>query len=104
MPQKVLFEKLTGKWEGTCRTWFEPGTLADESNVTGEITQVVDGRFLRHTYEGTIQGKPRHGEELIAFNSVANAFQTSLGGRLSHELRHYVLSRRSFGARLRRTW
>jgi hypothetical protein len=77
MSQKELFEKMIGKWEGTCRTWFEPGKLADESKVAGEIAGVLDGRFLRHTYEGTIRGKPRHGEELIAFNSVAKTFQTS---------------------------
>ena len=58
MSPKVLFQKMAGKWEGNCRTWFEPGKLADESMVTGEITEVFDGRFLRHTYKGTIQGKP----------------------------------------------
>lgn len=41
MQQKVLFEKMTGKWEGSCRTWFEPGKLADESKVTGEITTIT---------------------------------------------------------------
>ena len=77
MSQKVLFEKMIGRWEGNCRTWFEPGKLADESKVTGEITGVLDSRFLRHTYEGTIQGKRRRGEDLIAFNSVAKTFQSS---------------------------
>jgi hypothetical protein len=77
MSQKELWEKMMGRWEGTCRTWFEPGKLADESRVTGEITGVLGGRFLRHTYEGTIQGKPRRGEELIAFNSITKEFQTS---------------------------
>ena len=77
MPQQVLFEKMMGSWEGTCRTWFEPGKLADESKVTGEITGVLDGLFLRHTYEGTIQGKRRRGEEMIAFNSMTKTFQTS---------------------------
>jgi len=77
MTQKELFKKLIGKWEGNCRTWFEPGKLADESKVTGEFVDVLDGRFIRHTYEGTIQEKPRHGEELIAFNSITKKFQSS---------------------------
>lgn len=77
MSQKELFEKMIGKWEGNCRTWFEPGKLADESKVSGAITKVLDGRFLRHTYEGMIQGKPRRGEELIAFNSITKRFQTA---------------------------
>lgn len=74
---KALFEKLQGKWEGPCRTWFETEKLADESQVRGEITPVLDGRFLRHTYKGTIQRKPRHGEELIGFNSVTKEYQIS---------------------------
>lgn len=77
MPQKEFLKMLIGKWEGTCRTWFEPGKLADESEVAGEFVEVLDGRFVRHTYEGTIQGKPRHGEELIAINSLTQSFQTS---------------------------
>lgn len=77
MPVIVLFEKLIVKWEGDCRTWFEPGKLADESTVSGEIIKVFDGRFLRHNYQSMIQGKPRHGEEMIAFNSVTKTFQSS---------------------------
>jgi hypothetical protein len=77
MPQKELFKTLIGKWEGTSRTWFEPGKLADESKVTGEFVDVLDGRFVRHTYEGTIRGKLRRGEELIAFNSMTKSFQLS---------------------------
>jgi hypothetical protein len=77
MSHKALFEELLGKWVGTCRTWFEPGKLADESPVTGEFTQVLDGRFVRHVYEGSMKGKPRHGEELIAFNSITKMYQTS---------------------------
>jgi hypothetical protein len=38
---------------------------------------LLDGRFLRHEYEGTMQGKPRRGEETIAFNSVTKRFQVS---------------------------
>lgn len=77
MPAKQLFEKMIGKWRGDCRTWFEPGKLADEANVTGEIRGVFEGRFLRHTYESTIQGQMRRGEELIAFNSVTKTYQSS---------------------------
>jgi hypothetical protein len=77
MAPNVLFEKMVGKWEGSCRTWFEPGKLADESAITGEFTEVLEGRFLRHTYRGTIEGRPRHGEELVAFNSITKLFESS---------------------------
>ncbi len=75
-PQAFL-KSLVGTWEGMCRTWFQPGKLADESRVNGEFKLILGGRFLRHTYEGTLQGKPRAGEETIAFNPVKKKFQTS---------------------------
>jgi len=74
MSQELL-ESLVGSWEGTCRTWFEPGKLADESKVKGTIRPILDGRFFRHEYESMIQGQPRHGDETIAFNSVTKRFQ-----------------------------
>ena len=75
-PKDVL-KSLVGSWEGACRTWFKPGELADESKVKGEIRPVLDGRLVRHTYEGTMLGKPRHGEETIVFSSMAKRFQVS---------------------------
>jgi hypothetical protein len=77
MQPNELFQKLLGKWEGMCKTWFEPGKLADESPVVGEFVHVFDGRFVRHSYEGNIQGQPRAGEELIAFNKMVNSFEIS---------------------------
>jgi hypothetical protein len=74
---KDFLKTLVGSWQGPCQTWFEPGKLADESSVKGEIRPILDGRFFRHDYEGTIEGKPRHGEETIAFNSIAKRFQIS---------------------------
>ena len=74
---KDLLLQLVGSWEGTCQTWFEPGKLADDSTVKGEITPFLDGRFIRHTYEGEMQGKPRHGEETIAWNHVDQRFEVA---------------------------
>jgi hypothetical protein len=75
MGQRILFGQMVGEWEGVCRTWFEPGKLADESAVSGEIMEVLDGRFLRHQYRSMIEGTAREGEELIAFNSTTKQFQ-----------------------------
>jgi hypothetical protein len=75
--QKEMVDSLVGSWEGDCRTWFTAGKLADESKVKGEIRPVLDGRLVRHTYEGTMQGKARHGEETIVYSSWAKRFQVS---------------------------
>lgn len=68
---------LLGKWQGNCKTWFEPEKLADESMVEGEFHEVFGGRFVRHVYQAEIQGKPRCGEDLLTFNRVAKRFESS---------------------------
>lgn len=77
MSHQALFNQLCGTWEGTCRTWFEPDKLADESQVTGTIVPLLSGRFLRHTYHGSMQGKDRSGDETIGFNQVTKRFQST---------------------------
>lgn len=76
MPAEFL-KSLVGSWEGNCKTWLRPGELADESEVTGEFKQVLGGRFVRHSYKSEFQGKPRTGEETIAFDTVQKKFQIS---------------------------
>lgn len=73
--QKIFLAALLGRWKGTVKTWFKPDELADESAIEGQFQQVLDGRFIRHSYQGSIRGKPRSGEESIAYNSVAHLFQ-----------------------------
>lgn len=77
MSKDHLFEKLIGKWEGISRTWFDPDKLADESAVSGEFSPILDGRFLRHVYQGKIQGKDRRGEEMIAYNSISHEYEVT---------------------------
>ncbi len=72
-----ILKAMVGKWDGTCRTWFEPGKLADESKISGEFKSMLGGKFVRHSYEGMMKGKPRTGEETIVFNTVDNKFQVS---------------------------
>src|SRR4051812_11309388 len=74
---KDLLKALVGSWEGTCTTWLQSDKPADESKIQGEIRPILDGRLVRHTYEGTMLGKPRHGEETVAWNSIKKRFQVS---------------------------
>lgn len=75
MAHEEIFTKLIGNWQGTVKTWFEPDKLADESSINGEFSKVLNGAFVRHTYDGSIKGKPRNGEELIAFNGVTKLYE-----------------------------
>src|SRR5687767_5975463 len=63
-----LLASLVGKWDGTSRVWFEPDKLADESSVRGRIRRIGDSPFLLHEYEGTFDGEPREGVEIIGLD------------------------------------
>ncbi|MEZ5598615.1 MAG: DUF1579 family protein [Pseudomonadales bacterium] len=76
-PTPELLQRLTGQWSGNTRTWFQPGVLADESPARGSIVAVPGGPFIRHTQEGSIEGKPRRGEELIARNGVTGQYEVA---------------------------
>lgn len=69
------FSSMLGDWTGICRTWFQPGVLADESPVEGHFFRNLPGGFLRHQYTSTLQGKPRLGEETLMFNPVKKRFE-----------------------------
>ena len=45
-PPKDVVKSLVGSWEGTCRTWFTPDKIADESKVKGEIRPILNGRLV----------------------------------------------------------
>lgn len=75
-PEEFL-QRLVGAWTGICRTWFEADKLSDESAISGEIRPLLGGGFVRHTYASTIQGKPRRGEETIAFNTAKRQYQSA---------------------------
>ena len=75
--EKRFLKGLIGSWEGSCRTWFQPGKLADESSITGEIRPLLGGHFIRHSWKGTIKTRARTGEETIAFNPAKQKFETA---------------------------
>lgn len=73
--QKLL--ELAGEWEGTTRTWFQPGVLADESPTRGTIRPILDGRFVMYEYEGAVGGSPMVGIMIIGYDVTSQRFQSA---------------------------
>ena len=69
-----LLARLAGGWSGTTRTWFEPDQLADQSPTRGRMRTVLDGRFVVHEYEGSLQAKPLFGMAVIGYHIDAGVF------------------------------
>jgi hypothetical protein len=75
-PHSVL-ARMTGKWRGTAATWFEPGKLADESEIVGETRLILNGMFLLHEYAGGLQGKPLKGVAIHGYDLAARRWTTA---------------------------
>jgi hypothetical protein len=66
---------LTGEWEGTTRTWFEPDVIADESPMKGTIKPLLDGRFIMHEYQGSLSGKPFEGVAIFGYDISNSTYE-----------------------------
>ncbi|PSK91063.1 DUF1579 domain-containing protein [Taibaiella chishuiensis] len=69
--------QLAGNWTVYTRTWFEPGDPADESEMTGQIKPVLDGRFMMHEYSGSLKGKAFTGVALYGYDLSSGRFQVA---------------------------
>jgi hypothetical protein len=70
----ALLGSFVGSWTGTTRTWFEPEELLDESETSGTVRAVLDGRFVVHEYAGMLQGKPTAGHAVVGFELDRDRF------------------------------
>lgn len=70
-----LLAQFAGNWKGLTRTYFEPGTLADESEWRGTIRPILNGMFMLHEYTGSITGKPLFGTAFYGYNIASGMFE-----------------------------
>jgi hypothetical protein len=68
---------FSGQWEGSTKTWFEPGVLADESPMKGTIRIILGGRFILYEYEGSLAGKPFEGINIFGFSMSHKKLQSA---------------------------
>ena len=68
---------LVGTWEGTTKTWFEPGIVADQSPMKGTFRPILGGRFVMYEYQGSLGDKPFEGMAIYGYDLANDAFQCS---------------------------
>ena len=73
----ALLARMVGDWEGTARTWYEPGQLADTSPVRGTVRPILDGRFVLHEYEGSLSGNVMKGVAIHGHALADGRFETA---------------------------
>lgn len=73
----ALLARLAGNWKGTCKTWFEPGKLADTQPITAHIRRVLGGRFVTHRYKSQLMGQTMRGHALLGHDLARGKFIAS---------------------------
>ena len=68
---------LQGSWKGITKTWFEKDVLADESEMSGTIKPILEGRFMVHEYQGSLGGKSFEGFAIIGYSIENEQYQSA---------------------------
>ena len=63
---RELLASMVGEWTGRYRLSLEPGTITAESDTAATVTPVLDGRFVRITYDWVVDDSRQLGEFLVA--------------------------------------
>jgi len=75
-PQKRL-ARLAGDWTFTNKFWMAPGQPAMESNGTMHGEVLMGGRYVEHTWKGSMMGAPFEGRGTDAYDNVAKQYAAS---------------------------
>ncbi len=58
---------LVGRWRGVSRVWFEPGKLAGEDPVEGDLSLLHGGRFAELSYRTSLKDKSIEGRITMGY-------------------------------------
>lgn len=72
-----LLAQLAGNWKGSSSLWLEPGKLADESPIVGNVQIILDGRFALFLYQSSVEGEAQHGMFTFGYNTMLEQFEAS---------------------------
>ena len=60
-----FLKRLVGRWTGTAKTWFEPGTPVVTAPIDGVIKPLLKAQSVGHTYQTRANGQAIHGLAII---------------------------------------
>ncbi len=60
--------KQVGEWDADCETYM-PGMPVQKSKGFAKTTMIMDGRFLREEFKGTMMGQPFDGLMLLGYDN-----------------------------------
>ncbi len=73
-PEHKVLEPLVGKWTTHVKWWMDPAAPPEESDGTGEVKWIMEGRYLQESHKGTSMGKPFEGMGLVGFDNMKKKY------------------------------
>ncbi len=74
-PGHEFLALMEGSFEATNRMWMDPAGEPMVSQGKAEHRMIMDGRYLKMTYEGDMMGMPFTGEGVFAYDNNRRAFR-----------------------------
>jgi hypothetical protein len=73
-PEHKLLESKVGNWNTHMKWWMAPGTPAQESDGTSEVTWVMGGRYLHEAAHGSAMGQPFEGAGVTGYDNLKKKY------------------------------
>jgi len=73
-PHHGHLQQLVGTWNTQGRFWMAPGGEPMESAGSARHSSLLDGRFVKVTYNGDFAGQPFRGEGAIGYDNFRNKY------------------------------
>ncbi len=67
-PKHAELAKQVGEWDADCEHYM-PGMPVEKSKGSAKTTMVMNGRFLREEFKGTMMGQPFDGMMLLGYDN-----------------------------------
>ncbi|MSR63410.1 MAG: DUF1579 domain-containing protein [Planctomycetes bacterium] len=78
----VLAQKV-GTWDLKVRMYMSPDAPPEESAGTSTMQWILDGRFIQDTTNGVFGGQPFHGQGLLGYDNLKQAYVSSWADSMS---------------------
>ena len=75
-PEHAEMAKLTGDWTSEVKSWEQPGAEPNLSKGKSTYKVVMDGRYVRHDYQGFMGPVPFTGVGYQAYNRATGKYES----------------------------
>ncbi|MCU0285595.1 MAG: DUF1579 domain-containing protein [Acidobacteria bacterium] len=71
-----FLKKFVGEWNATSKAWMMPGQEPVSSEGKAEAELILNGRFLKWRFHGTMFGEPFEGMQVVGYDNLKQKYVT----------------------------